>query len=70
MALKLMSTSKQKIMNKTFCALLAGVVIGILIAPAKGSETRRRIMGALEEFQKEPEDEGEELYQYAEKPTY
>ena len=59
-------------MNKTFCALLTGVVIGILIAPAKGSETRKRIMDAFEGLQQEPEyeGEGEELYQYAEKPTY
>ena len=57
-------------MSKTFCALLAGVVIGILIAPAKGSETRKRIMNALEGFQEEAEDEEEEFYQYAENPTY
>lgn len=36
-------------MSKIITALLAGVVIGILVAPRKGSETRRRLMdGALD----------------------
>jgi gas vesicle protein len=33
----------QKVMIGTLSALAAGVAIGILIAPAEGSETRRRI---------------------------
>ena len=36
-------------MSKILTALLAGVAIGILVAPRKGSETRRRILdGALD----------------------
>jgi gas vesicle protein len=31
-------------MSKIVSALLAGIVIGVLIAPAKGSETRRKII--------------------------
>jgi gas vesicle protein len=31
-------------MSKVVSALLAGIVIGVLIAPAKGSETRRKII--------------------------
>lgn len=30
-------------MSKSFSLFLAGVVVGILIAPEKGSETRRKI---------------------------
>jgi gas vesicle protein len=36
-------------MSKVLTALLAGIVIGVLVAPRKGSETRRRIIdGALD----------------------
>ncbi len=35
-------------MNKTLIALLAGIAIGILIAPAKGSETRKKIKKGLD----------------------
>jgi hypothetical protein len=36
-------------MSKVLTALLAGIAIGILVAPRKGSETRRRILdGALD----------------------
>jgi gas vesicle protein len=36
-------------MSKLLTALLAGIAIGILVAPRKGSETRRRIMdGAMD----------------------
>jgi len=31
-------------MSKTLTALLAGVAIGILVAPRKGSETRKKIV--------------------------
>jgi len=30
-------------MNKLFTAFLAGIAVGILIAPDKGSETRKRL---------------------------
>jgi hypothetical protein len=36
-------------MSKILTALVAGIAIGILVAPRKGSETRRRIIdGALD----------------------
>lgn len=35
-------------MNKALVALLAGIVIGILIAPAKGSETRKKLKKGLD----------------------
>jgi hypothetical protein len=36
-------------MSKVLTALLAGIAIGILVAPRKGSETRRRLLdGALD----------------------
>ncbi|MEO5595281.1 MAG: YtxH domain-containing protein [Chitinophagaceae bacterium] len=31
-------------MNKVLIALLAGIAVGILIAPAKGSETREKLV--------------------------
>ena len=31
-------------MNKVLIALLAGIAVGMLIAPAKGSETREKIV--------------------------
>jgi len=34
-------------MNKVLIALLAGIAVGILIAPAKGSETRARLVDGL-----------------------
>jgi len=40
-------------MNKFFLALTAGIAIGILIAPAKGSETRKKIKDAVDELKDE-----------------
>ena len=34
-------------MNKILISLLTGVAVGILIAPAKGSETRQKIMDGI-----------------------
>lgn len=36
--------------------LLAGIIIGILIAPDKGSETRRKIFGKIEDYKDDAED--------------
>jgi gas vesicle protein len=38
-------------MSKVFSALLAGIAIGILIAPRKGSETRKRLIDAAKDVQ-------------------
>ncbi|HZH64393.1 MAG TPA: YtxH domain-containing protein [Flavisolibacter sp.] len=37
-------------MAKAFMLVLAGIAIGILIAPGKGTETRRKIAGRLEDY--------------------
>jgi gas vesicle protein len=40
--------SAQKILIGTFSALAAGIAIGLLVAPAKGSETRQKISDSAE----------------------
>ena len=40
-------------MNKFFLTLTAGIAIGILVAPAKGSETRKKIRDAVDELKDE-----------------
>ena len=44
--------STQKIIVGTLSAALAGVVVGLLIAPAKGSETRQKIADTAEDLRK------------------
>ncbi len=34
-------------MNKVLISILAGIAVGILVAPAKGSETRDKIMAGF-----------------------
>ena len=41
---------------KLLQAVLLGIVIGILIAPDKGSETRRKLAGKLSDFGEDAED--------------
>ncbi len=43
-------------MSKIFAALLAGVAIGILIAPAKGSETRKKIVDGASDLKEDLSD--------------
>jgi hypothetical protein len=40
-------------MNKFFLTLAAGIAIGILIAPAKGSKTRKKLKDGLNGFKDE-----------------
>jgi len=40
-------------MNKFFLTLTAGIAIGILLAPAKGSETRKKLRDSLDELKDE-----------------
>ena len=49
-------------MNKVLIALLTGVAVGLLIAPAKGSETRRRLSKSFNDLTEDLEDEAENLY--------
>jgi hypothetical protein len=49
------------IMNKTFLTLLVGIGIGILIAPAKGSETWKKLVDGLDEYKDKLSNEGADL---------
>ncbi len=48
-------------MNKTFLTLLIGIGIGILVAPAKGSETWRKLKDGLDEYKDKLAEEGADL---------
>lgn len=43
-------------MNKTLLALLAGIGIGMLIAPDKGSATRQKIRGKFDDLKDQADD--------------
>jgi len=46
-------------MNKILVSLLAGIAIGILIAPDKGSETWKRIRERAMDYKDELEDDSD-----------
>jgi len=48
-------------MNKTFLTLLIGIGIGILVAPAKGSETWKKLVDGLDEYKDKLSDEANDL---------
>jgi gas vesicle protein len=48
---------KTNFMNKTFLTLLVGIAIGILVAPAKGSETWKKLADGMDEYK----DKGTDL---------
>ncbi len=48
-------------MNKILLALLAGITVGVLLAPDKGSETLRKLRGRINDLKDEAEDQAEEL---------
>jgi gas vesicle protein len=48
-------------MNKILLGLLAGVVIGVLLAPDKGSETVKRLRGRLNDYKDGVMDQADEL---------
>jgi hypothetical protein len=48
-------------MNKTFLTLLVGIGIGILVAPAKGSETWRKLVDGIDEYKDKLSNEGADL---------
>ena len=57
-------------MNKTILTLLAGVVVGLLIAPDKGSETLKKIRSRVNDYQddvagkaKDIASKGKEVFQ-------
>ena len=48
-------------MNKILVGLLAGIAIGVLLAPDKGSETLRKIRSRINDYTDQFEDEADEL---------
>jgi hypothetical protein len=52
---------KQMIMNKILVGLLAGIAIGVLLAPDKGSETLRKLRSRINDYTDQAEDEADEL---------
>ena len=49
-------------MNKTLLTLATGIAIGILLAPRKGSETRRKIVNRFNDFTEDLQDDADLLY--------
>jgi gas vesicle protein len=48
-------------MNKTLLTLLVGIGVGILIAPAKGSETWKKMVDGLNDLKDKLEEEAEDV---------
>ena len=48
-------------MNKILLSLLAGVAIGVLLAPDKGSETLKKLRDRFNDYKDEAEDQADEL---------
>jgi gas vesicle protein len=48
-------------MNKLLLSLLAGVAIGVLLAPDRGSETLKKIRNRISDYKDEAEDQADEL---------
>jgi len=48
-------------MNKTLLALLAGIGIGMLIAPDKGSSTRKKLAGKFDDLADDARDQASDL---------
>ncbi len=49
-------------MNKTIIALISGVAIGLLLAPAKGSETLNRVTGRLSDLKDRFKVKAEDMF--------
>ncbi|HEY4060520.1 MAG TPA: YtxH domain-containing protein [Puia sp.] len=68
--------SAQKVLIGALAGIVAGVAIGVLVAPAEGSETRQRIADSADSFKKKlrklrgiTSDELDELTDIFEKET-
>ena len=48
-------------MYKILFSLLAGVTIGLLVAPDKGSETLRRLRDRLKDYKDQAADQADEM---------
>jgi gas vesicle protein len=49
-------------MNKIMIGLITGIAIGILIAPAKGSDTRKKLVDRFTDFTEDLSDNTDQLY--------
>ena len=54
--------TKNYIMKNIFIALAAGVALGMLLAPDKGSETRKKLSGKLGDLSDDITDRAKDLY--------
>ena len=48
-------------MNKILLSLLAGVAVGLLLAPDKGSETLKKLRSRFNDYKDQAEDQADEL---------
>jgi gas vesicle protein len=48
-------------MNKTFLVLVGGIVIGLLLAPQKGSETLKKVVDRFKRFGDDVSDNAGDL---------
>lgn len=48
-------------MKKILVGLLAGIAIGVLLAPDKGSETLRKIRSRINDYTDQAQDEADDL---------
>jgi|GEM_PF-789097 gas vesicle protein len=48
-------------MNRTFITLIVGIGLGLLLAPAKGSETWKRVKDSLNDFKDDATDKAKDL---------
>lgn len=55
--------NKEKVILATLTGVASGVILGLLFAPDKGEETRKKIAEKREEYLKDIKDEIEELRQ-------
>jgi len=53
--------NKEKVLLATLTGIASGVLLGLLFAPEKGEETRKKISDKREEYLKELKEEIEEL---------
>jgi gas vesicle protein len=48
-------------MKKAFYLILAGVIIGILVAPDKGTETRRKLKDRFDDWKESAMDKADDI---------
>jgi len=54
--LKHFTMSSQKILIGAFAGLVAGAIVGLLLAPASGTETRQKIADSADDMKKRMQD--------------